>query len=272
MSAIDIEDLLILAKTYPYPSSRHRETTCVAAMNRDGALRRVFPVPFRLLEGEQQFQKWEWIRAQVKLPGNDRRPESRRVDIDTILRLNERVGTERGWEARKRLVEPHILDNFDTLEQRRQTTGETLGFYRPSRLLGLDVTAVRETEWTKAEVLKLLQEGLFDSEEVKSRPPLEKLGHDFHYRYECILPDGTVKEHRHKIIDWEAGQLYRRCRREYNHDWELAFRKKYETEFATKDLIFMMGTIHRFPDQWLIIGVLYPPMPSPLPPQLLLEI
>ncbi len=241
-------------------------------MNRDGMLRRVFPVPFRLLEGEQQFQKWEWIRAQVFIPRNDHRPESRRIDIDTILRLNEKVGTERGWEARKRLVEPHVLGDFDTLEHRRQSTGETLGFIRPSRILGLEIRVVREPEWTQDDLQKLLQEGLFDSEEVKSRPPLEKLGHDFHYLYECVLPDGTSTQYRHKIVDWEAGQLYRRCRHDYGTHWETAFRKKYETEFAAKDLIFMMGTIHRFPDQWLIIGVLYPPLPKIPLPQILLEL
>lgn len=265
------EEFLIVTKTYPSPSSRHRETTCVAAIRRDGALRRLFPIPFRLLDGEQQFQKWEWVRARASQPHNDHRPESLRIDVDSIVRLEERIGTERGWEVRKRLAEPHILSDFDALEQRRQSTGETLGFVRPARLLGLDITAVRSPEWTEDDLQKLLQEGLFDSDEVRSRPPLEKLGHDFHYHYECILPDGTAKQYRHKIVDWEAGQLYRRCRRDYREGWEVAFRHRYETEFSAKDLILMMGTIHRFPDQWLIIGILYPPKPAPPAPQLSLE-
>jgi hypothetical protein len=37
--------------------------------------------------------------------------------------------------------------------------------------------------------------------------------------------------------------------------------KKLETDFARKDLLFLMGTIHRFPDQWLIVGIVYPPRP-----------
>lgn len=47
------EELLILTKTYPEPSSRHRETTYVAALNRRGELRRIFFVPFRFLNGTQ---------------------------------------------------------------------------------------------------------------------------------------------------------------------------------------------------------------------------
>ncbi len=59
-----IEELLILTKTYPTPSSKHRESTCVAAFSKAGEIRRIFPVPFRLLEGEHQFTKWEWIQVQ----------------------------------------------------------------------------------------------------------------------------------------------------------------------------------------------------------------
>ncbi len=259
------EDFLILVKTYPEPSTRYRETTCVAALNRHGELRRLYPIPFRFLAGENQFQKWEWLRAPARRPNDDHRLESRRIDVDNITRLGERIGTERGWEVRKRLLEPHILANFDDLELRRQNTGETLGLLRPARLLGLDITTSDKPNWTEADIRKLSQEGLFDSDEVRARPPLEKLAHSFHYRYECQQSDGTVKVYRHKITDWEAGQLYRRCRNDYGDEWEAAFRKRYEAEFATKDLIFMMGTIHRFPDQWLIIGVIYPPKALPTP-------
>lgn len=57
------ERLLILTKTYPAPSTKHREISCVAAVNEDGRFRRLYPVPFRLLEGEQKFKRWEWIEA-----------------------------------------------------------------------------------------------------------------------------------------------------------------------------------------------------------------
>jgi hypothetical protein len=28
-------------------------------------------------------------------------------------------------------------------------------------------------------------------------------------------------------------------------------------------ILLEMGTIHRFPDQWLIVGIIYPPKPAP---------
>lgn len=46
-------------------------------------------------------------------------------------------------------------------------------------------------------------------------------------------------------------------------DWQEAFRQKWLEEFSGKDVPFLMGTIHRFPQQWLIVSVLYPPKPLP---------
>jgi hypothetical protein len=58
------QDILGLCKTYPSPSGKHVETSCVAGMDPKGRLIRLFPVPFRLIDGAQQFRKWQWISAE----------------------------------------------------------------------------------------------------------------------------------------------------------------------------------------------------------------
>ena len=106
-----------------------------------------------------------------------------------------------------------------------------------------------------------MQDGLFDTEEMKNRFVIEKVPFDFHYRY--ISGEGVFH---HKIIDWEAGALYWKCLRRYGSTgWEEKFRQKFEVEFEKKDLLFLMGTMHRFQEQWLIVGVIYPPKPPPAP-------
>ena len=50
----------------------------------------------------------------------------------------------------------------------------------------------------------------------------------------------------------------------YGDDWQGKMREKLETQFATLDLSFLMGTVHRFPDQWLIVGLVYPKKKAPL--------
>ena len=82
--ASDHQRILILCKTYPSPSARYVETSCVAGMTDDGRLIRLFPVPFRLVEDDQQFKKWQWITARVRRAQDDARTESHRVSVDTI--------------------------------------------------------------------------------------------------------------------------------------------------------------------------------------------
>jgi hypothetical protein len=50
--ATTVERILILAKTYPSPSAKHTETSCVAGINEAGEPRRLYPVPFRLITGD----------------------------------------------------------------------------------------------------------------------------------------------------------------------------------------------------------------------------
>lgn len=85
---------------------------------------------------------------------------------------------------------------------------------------------------------------------------LRKIPFDFYYRYRD--PDGT--EWRHKIVDWEAGALYWNLQRTHGAGWQAPFRSKIEKELPAKDLMFLMGTVHRFPEQWLIVSLIYPPM------------
>ncbi len=251
------ERLLILVKTYPSPSRTYRETTCVAAVTQSGQLRRLFPIPFRLLSGEAQFKKWQWIDARITKAPRDHRPESFKIDTDSIA-MGEVIPTRSAWSERLAWIAPHLVGSFEQLEARRRASGETLGIIRPVRILKLEITPVRDAEWTEQDKEALLRQGLFDTPEQARRPPLEKLPFDFHYRYECNGPSGTI-EHRHKLSDWEVGALFRNCRRDHGDGWEAPFRQKFEHELPAKDLLLVMGTIHRFPNQWLIIGLIYPP-------------
>lgn len=260
--ASDHQRILILCKTYPSPSARYVETSCVAGMAEDGRLVRLFPVPFRLVEDDQQFKKWQWVSARVRRAQDDARPESHRVSVDTIQVEGEPLSTRDHWIARRQVIKGvPVFDSFSALDAAREANGVTLCLVRPGRLLWLDITPVDNPDWTEDEKAKLLQEqqqgNLFDADEdQRALKTLKKLPYDFHYRYECPTEVGPI-EYRHKLVDWEAGALYWNVHR--RHDWQAAFRQKFLTEFADKDVMFLMGTIHRFPKQWLIVSVLYPP-------------
>jgi hypothetical protein len=158
------------------------------------------------------------------------------------------------------------FNDFGALELVREKNGMSLALLRPTRVIRLDITFADSPIWTDEELDKLLQEqkqgNLFDQEqERKHLATLKKLPFDFHYEYACETPAGE-KIYRHKIVDWEVGALFWNCKRSHGEEWEAPFRSRLEVEFAKKDCMFMMGNLHRFQHQWLIISLMYPPMPK----------
>jgi hypothetical protein len=265
--ASKVERILILAKTYPSPSAKHTETSCVAGINEHGQMRRLYPVPFRMIAENQQFQKWQWVTLRIEKSPADHRPESHKVFVDTI-QTGETIPPEKGWALRRQWWKKMpTFASFDALEQARQTQQVSLALLRPKRIERLEITAVDNPEWTDEELTKLSQEqsqgNLFsEDEQRKQLKLLEKMPFDFHYHYLCDTPDGE-RAYRHKIVDWEVAMLFRNCRKSHVDGWETPFRAKLEREFAARDLMFMMGNIHRFQHQWLIISLIYPPKPAP---------
>jgi hypothetical protein len=239
-------------------------------MTEDGKFVRLYPVPFRLVSDDQQFRKWQWIEARVEKANNDHRPESYRLFVDTIQCDAEplKAGKE-GWPRRMQLLSQlKVFDDFAAVQAARVAKGTSLALLRPYRIIGLDITPTKNADWTDDEKVKLLQlqsqGNLFDGDdESKQIRLLEKLPFDFHYRYECMV-DGQAVSYRHKIVDWEAGALFRNLRRKFGAaGWEAHFREKYERELPARDLLLLLGTIHRFPEQWLAVSVICPPRPQP---------
>jgi hypothetical protein len=262
------ERILILAKTYPSPSAQHIETSCVAGINEDGLMRRLYPVPFRIIEQGQQFKKWQWIKVQIQKANKDHRPESHKVFIDTI-NCGDTIDTKKEWAARREWLEK--FPNFDSLEAinaSRLQKGISLALLRPKQVLDLVISKARNSDWTDEEKEKLkrmqMQYDLFNDEEAKQQTAeLRKVPFDFYYRFKCQTSEGD-QEYSLKIVDWEAGALFWNCRKNHGENWEAPFRAKLEADLMKKDLMFLIGNQHRFQDQWLIISLIYPPKHKPL--------
>ena len=262
--------ILILCKTYPSPSAKHAETSCVAGMDEKGHLIRLYSVPFRLIADDAQFKKWQWISARIEKSAKDHRPESHYLGVDTIECDWAPLSTRNNWRARCEWLEKlWIYEDFSELEPARLSTGATLAVLRPSKIVELEITPAEYPDWTDDEREKLIQlqkQGNLFEPDLEKIAILRKLPFEFHYRYECIGPAGRA-EYKHKIVDWEVGALYWNVRRAHGDRWEVPFRAKIETELPARDLMFLMGTIHRFPDKWLIASLFYPPRQPAEPAQ-----
>jgi hypothetical protein len=267
MALTQLERILILAKTYPSPSAQYIETSCVAGINDHGAIRRLYPVPFRMIEENSQFKKWQWIEVRTEKARKDHRPESHKLYVDTIS-CGESITTKKEWSERRVWLEKiPSFDNFDAVEASRVHGEMSIALLRPKQSLSLIITKARNSEWTDEEKKKLLRQqmqfDIFSEVQAKNQiQGLRKVPFDFYYRYVCDSPVGE-KEYYHKIVDWEAGALFWNCQKTHGADWEKPFRAKLEGELIKKDLMFLMGNMQRFPDQWLIISLVYPPKRNP---------
>lgn len=250
----------IVVRTYPTPAKQGLEVSCTAAITREGTWLRMFPVPYRLLESDKRFAKYQWIEVEV-IKAGDPRPESHKIRPQSIRLLGDVVPTSRAWSARKKIVDPLMSHCLCCLKEARDNYGyPTLGLFRPKKISKLLIKP-QSTEWSPAQSAALSQGDLFaDAPEVE----LQKLPFLFMYEFWC--DHATCKGHTLSCTDWEMGQSWRKWKQQYGDNWEAAFRRTYEQEFFNeKDLSFFVGTVHAHPSEWIIVGLFYPPKFAPLP-------
>jgi hypothetical protein len=58
--------VLIAVKTYPTLSSKYDELVCTAGFLEDGSWVRIYPIPFRKLEYDKQYSKYDWVEIDLE--------------------------------------------------------------------------------------------------------------------------------------------------------------------------------------------------------------
>jgi hypothetical protein len=252
--------VLPLVKAYPNLSRKYGEVSCIAGLDLDaGGWIRLYPVPFRALEDKQQFRKYEPIRASVQRRSGDRRPESWRVDADSIEVIAPVLGAERGWEARRSVVEPEIGESMCAVRRAQREDGTSLQMFRVREVSDLVIEEVeRDPEKGRMAKAWAAQGSLLDAGELKQqREALEQIPFRFQYRYRCS--DNDCGGHLQSIVDWEIVQLFRNVRGRAG--WKELIRKKWLDQMcgSDKDTAFIVGNQHQHPDGFLVLGVWWPP-------------
>lgn len=219
----------------------------------------MFPVPWRLLEQDQRFRKYQWVEATATKSNADSRRESYRLRPDGIRVVSPVLSTSHGWKARKDFVLPLRSHSLCELErQRSEKQFPTLGFFKPAGIKRLRI-APDTPEWSDAQKAMLRQSHLFVDSPMQE---LEKIPYKFIYEFTCDDPD--CNGHNLMCTDWEMGQSYRQWISTYGpNEWEEKFRERYEFEMIhQRDTHFYVGTVASHPHRWIIIGLFYPPLPD----------
>ena len=63
---------LIVVRTYPTPAKTGVEVSCTAAISDTGEWLRLFPIPYRYLEPDARFAKYQWVQVSVEKSKDDR--------------------------------------------------------------------------------------------------------------------------------------------------------------------------------------------------------
>lgn len=263
------ERILIAVKTYPTLSESHVELACTAGFRENGSWIRLYPIPFRLLEDEKQYKKYQWIEADIAKSTKDPRPESYKIINRDTIKLQEEVSPVRNWAERKRLIleKNTIHTDLAKLISGAHKDELSLAIFKPTSIEGFKIEEAPK-HWPEDKLKKVLegmkQAHLFedgqDTSEFKIMPKLP-------YKFSYTFKDEKGKSSTLMIEDWEIGQLYWSCVKHYGEDKAAQkVKEKYMDDFAKKkDLYLFLGTtrewhIRRSTNPYVIIGTFHPPV------------
>jgi hypothetical protein len=268
-----VEKILIAVKTYPTLSRSHGELVCTAGFREDGSWIRIYPVPFRLLDYQNQYSKFDWMEGSFRKNTSDRRPESYRPNDTSSIKMVGHMGTQDRWRERREFVlgKRSVYDRICDLIDGAHRNELSLAVFKPTRILDFNWEAT-ERVWDPVKIDEMRSVGdqgeLFGTENWRDALKLvDKLPYKFFYEF----ADEEGRESRLQVLDWETGGLYRNCLRNAEGDEGVALQKvrqKYYEVFRETDLHFFLGTTLLYhswaTNPWLIIGVFPAPSPPPV--------
>jgi hypothetical protein len=263
--------VLIAVKTYPTLSEKYLELSCTAGFHEDGSWIRLYPVPFRLLEQDKRFEKYQWIEADIAKNRGDPRPESFKIINTPEIKLLNKISTgkRKDWIERKRLIfnKNAIYTSLDEIIRLAHSDKISLAIFKPSSIEDF-VVEKAAANWPADKLEKVLvnlkQTSLFkEGQDLAEFKIMPKVPYKFSYRFKDALGKASTL----MIEDWEIGQLYLNCvKKGSERDTIAKVREKYFDDFVkTKDLYLFLGTtyewhVRKAKNPFVIIGTFHPPI------------
>lgn len=256
--------ILIWGLTYPELSTKHLETVCSGGVLEDGSPVRLYPIPYRYLDGPDKFHKYQWVTANIVRNTSDPRPESFKVQSGSI-QCGEKIPTSKDeWGIRSQFVFRNPswqYETWDALQEAQSLNRTSLGVVIPHKIL--DVKVVDRTD-EKADsfreklerIRKQLeidkaQLKLFEEETPEEMKSLDFIQYRLQIEWQCASADCT--RHKMQVLDWEVAELHRR------EGDEKALQKLTQIcDLSKYSLRFFLGNFRLYPNAFTIVGLWYP--------------
>ncbi len=234
-------EAVVIIKAAPQVGQRHGETVCCAGIDLHGNWLRLYPISFRTLGDGQRFGRWDRIKFNWRLPSDDQRLESRRVDQDSLEIMGELKHRER-----QNFLSSTIVTSLNAEREKNKSLAllkaEILDF-RFEKKSAADL----DTELRKFEILRA-QPDLFNTKPIIPYKPCPYI---FKYKYQTDdgKREGTCQ-------DWEVEATYFNWEKLYGEQKTLTeLQKVFGQEYPKKGMLLAMGTHSLYPDTWLINGI-----------------
>lgn len=235
-------EAIILIKAAPVIGTKHGETVCCAGVDLYGNWLRMYPVSFRVLDDGKKFKRWDRVKFKWRRPTEDQRIESRHVDsqsLEIVGKMPDRekapfldklivtsLNGQREKDLSLALLKPHIR----SFQIARKPQNE------------LDSEQARIDEFHK-------QDDMFIP-----RPAVPQRACPYSFKYKYTTDDG---EREGTCQDWETEATFFNWRREYGEQNALTrMQQQFGEVLPERGLYFAMGTHSRWPDTWLINGLI----------------
>jgi hypothetical protein len=233
--------VVILVKALPRPSKKYGETVCCAGITVERAWKRLYPVRFRQLAGDQQFRRWQWVEFKHRRPTQDQRLESCHVFQDTIVPLEELPPRERFA-----LIDPIITssvraahDSGASLAVIRPSNTRFITKRKPDRIIEVEKRAYAEAG---------LQRGFLDRDLANFKPS------PYEFAFSFQSADGF---HTWRCGDWETHATFFKWRQQYGDAETLRkLAGLYNDEYPRRGVVFAIGNMARRPQTWQLLGVI----------------
>lgn len=231
----------VLIKALPQPSKTYGETVCCAGVTAEGTWKRLFPVRFRHLKGENSFSRWDWVSFNYGRPKSDPRTESCHVHEESI-----KISGKLAELERTALLELLIVGSGKEAGER----GQSLALIRPrnTRFNYRRKTDGEIEEERQAYAHAARQLTMFDHELAK----LDPTPYEFTFRFE-----DASGHHTYRNGDWEAHAMFWNGRRRTSETEALRWMcETFNEAYPSAGMAFAIGNLAKRPQTWQLLGVL----------------
>lgn len=230
----------MLVKALPQPSKKYGETVCCAGVTAEAKWKRLYPVRFRHLQGEQSFKRWDWVDFSYGKSVRDIRAESCHVHEESIKITGKLPESERTG-----FLNRIIVGSAKHAEQQ----GHSLALIRPrnTKFIIKPKSQMELAEEREAYAAAAKQDDFFD----QKLADLEPTPYEFRFSF-----DDDSGHHNYQNGDWEAHAMFFNERSRSNEEQAIKWMNGvFNEQYPKRGMAFAIGNVAKRPQTWQLLGV-----------------